>query len=326
MNSIRGGSSRSRDLLRDMIKERHPSSGQWLFDSPEFQRWAADQCDTPIFWLNGRHGAGKSFLCATAIDRMRQGLNAPTIAVQFVKSGTEVSKVQVLQNLVYQMTRSLENVTNDVPDHIIALIEECKDDSGVLETLFPNVLSELDKTYIFIDGLDEASNGPDILDLVRFLIENSSKVPNKIRVWFGSQPLPQIEECMRKRYGTEIVEKEIQIIDTEADIKTYLAAAIPEPVSGDKFARLLLQAGMETEVEGSFLWASSMIYDLKEKAEDAEDMMRLAFRGLPTKMDDIYRGIISEYKKQDRTKRFLHSTLPLWKLVFMPVLSIASAD
>ena len=49
---------------------------------------------------------------------------------------------------------------------------------------------------------------------------------------------------------------------------------------------------METEIEGSFLWASSMISDLKEKAEDAEDMMRLALRGLPTEMDDIYRGII----------------------------------
>lgn len=309
-----------------MIKERHPSSGEWFFDCPEFQRWTADPGDTPILWLNGRHGAGKSFLCAAAIARMRQGPNAPTTAIQFLKRGTEVSKAHVLQNLVYQLTRSLETVANDVPDHIIALIEECKDDSGVLETLIPTILSELDKTYIFIDGLDEASNGPDILELVRFLIEEVAKVPNKVKVWFGSQPLPQIEEYMRKLHITKVVEKEIQVTDTETDIKTYFAAAIPESVNGDEFAGILVRACMETEVEGSFLWASSMISDLKEKAEDAEDMMRLAFRGLPTKMDDIYRGIIAEYKKQDRTKRFLHSSLPLWKLVFVPGVFVASAD
>lgn len=299
-----------------MIKERHPSSCEWLFDSPEFQRWTADECDAQIFWLNGRHGAGKSFLCATAIERMRQGSNAPTTAFQFLKKGTEVSKVHILQNLVYQLTRSLEAIRNDIPDHVIALIEECKDDNGVFQTLIPDLLSELDKTYIFIDGLDEASNDVDIKDLVDFLVAETAKVPHKTRLWFGSQPLPQIEDYMRKLHGTQIVEKEINMIDTEADIKAYFAAAIPESANGDRFARMLVQSSMETEVAGSFLWASSMISDLKEKAEDAEDMIQLALRGLPTKMDDIYRGIITEYKKQSKKRRALHSNLPLWKLVY----------
>ena len=298
-----------------MIKERHPSSCEWLFDSPEFQRWTADQCDAPIFWLNGRHGAGKSFLCATAIERMRQGPNAPTTAIQFLKKGTEVSKAHILENLVYQMTRSLEAVMNDIPDYIIALIEECKDDHGIFEILIPNLFSELDKTYVFIDGLDEASNASDIQDLVHFLVEETAKVPHKTKLWFSSQPLPQIEDYMRKMHSTQIVEKEINIIDTEADIKAYFAAAIPESANGDIFARMLVKSCMETEVAGSFLWASSMISDLKEKAEDAEDMIHLARRGLPAKMDDIYRGIIAEYKMKSNMRRALHSNLPLWKLV-----------
>ena len=247
---------------------------------------------------------------------MRQESNAPTTAIQFLKKGTEVSKVHILQNLGYQLTRSLEAVRNDVPDHIIALIEECKDDHGVFETLISNLLSELDKTYIFIDGLDEASNDLDIRDLVHFLIAETAKVQHKTRLWFGSQPLPQIEDYMRKLHSTQIVEKEINIIDTEADIKASFAAAIPESANGDKFARMLVQSSMETEVAGSFLWASSMISDLKEQAEDAEDMIKLACRGLPTKMDDIYRGIITEYEKQSKKRRALHANLPLWKLVY----------
>ena len=315
INSIRGDTSRSRDLLREMLKERHPKSGEWLFDSLEFQKWTADQSDTPVFWLNGRHGAGKSFLCAAAVERIRERPNTPTVAIQFLKKGTEISKWHVLQNLVYQMTRSLETTVNDVPDHIIALIEDSKDDSSALQTLIPNLVANLEKIYIFIDGLDEASNGPDIQDLVHFLVQEAIRAPDKMRIWFGSQPMPQIEECMRNLHSTAIVEREIHVVDTEADIKTYFASSISKSVDGEEFAQTLIETCMETEVEGSFLWASAMISDLKEKAEDAEDMMRLAFRGLPTKMDDIYRGIVAEYKKQDRTKRFLHSSLPLWKLV-----------
>lgn len=119
---------------------------------------------------------------------------------------------------------------------------------------------------------------------------------------------------MRKSHGRYVVEKAMTITDTEADIKTYFASAMPQSVrDGDRFAQCLIKSCMETEVEGSFLWASSMISDLTEKAEDADDMMRLAFRGLPTKMDDIYRGIIAEYQKEDRTQRLVHPSLPLWK-------------
>lgn len=314
ISSIRGDSSRSIDLLRDMIKERHPSSCEWLFDSPDFRKWSAEQCDTPVFWLNGMHGAGKSFLCSAAIERIRRSASAPNTAIQYLKKGMEVSKSHILQNIAYQMIKALEAAHDDVPDDIVKLIEECKDDSGLFDSLVTCLFSEFERVYIFIDGLDEASNGSDIQALVQFLVAESIRTPNKVRLWFGSQPLPQIEQYMRKSAANNLVEKAMQVVDTEADIKTYLESAIPESVSnGSEFAQVLVQSCIETEVEGSFLWASSMISDLKEKAEDADDMVRLALRGLPTRMDDVYRGIIEEYKKQDRTKKLLHSNLPLWR-------------
>ena len=297
-----------------MIKERHPRSCEWLFGSPDLRKWSGEQCDTPVFWLNGMHGAGKSFLCSAAIEWIRRSANAPTTAIQYLKKGMEVSKSHILQNIAYQMTKALEAARDDVPDYIVRLIEDCKDDSGLFDSLVTCLFSELSKVYIFIDGLDEASNGSDIEALVQFLVEEAKRTPNKVRLWFGSQPLPQIEQYMRKLAGNHLVEKVMQVVDTKADIKTYFESAIPESFSnGSEFARVLVQSCMETEVEGSFLWASSMISDLKEKAEDADDMIRLALRGLPTRMDDVYRGIIEEYKKQDRTKKLLHSKLPLWR-------------
>ena len=297
-----------------MIKERHPTSCEWLFSSLEFRKWNADKCNVPIFWLNGMHGAGKSFLCSAAIEWIRRSANAPTTVIQYLKRGMEVSKSHVLKNISYQMTRALEASCEDVPDYIVKLIEECKDDSGLFDSLVSCLFSELEMTYIFIDGLDEASSGSDIQALVKFLTGEATRMPNKIRLWFGSQPLPQIEEYMKKSAGNQLVEKSMLVVDTKADIQTYLESAIPESVSnGTEFAQVLVKSSMESEVEGSFLWASSMISDLREKAEDADDMIRLALRGLPTRMDDVYRGIIEDYKKQDKTKKLLHSNLPLWR-------------
>ena len=298
-----------------MIKERHPGSCEWLFSSSEYYQWSADQTETPIFWLHGMHGAGKSFLCSAAIEKIRENSNAPSCtAIQYLKKGMEVSKSHVLQNLAYQMTKALEAACDDVPDSIVRLIEECKDDTGLFDSLICCLLSEVEKTYIFIDGLDEAPNGSDIQSLVEFLVEEAIRMPDKMRLWFGSQPLPQIEEYVRKSHGSHLVEKSMQLEDTSADIQAYLESAIPESISnGTEFARVVVQSCMETEVHGSFLWASSMISDLKERAEDADDMIRLALRGLPTRMDDVYQGIIEEYKKQDKTRKSLHSNLPLWR-------------
>lgn len=268
-----------------MTKERHPSSCTWLFKSQEYKEWCAINNDIPIFWLSGRHGAGKSFLCGAAIEEIRRDARRPHVAIQFLRKGMEVSKFHVLQNLAYQLTKSLEAADGDLPDEITPLLEACKDDKGFFERLIPLLFARIQMAYIFIDGLDEASNWKDLQELVEFLVHEAVKAPGKIRVWFGSQPLPQIEECLAKNHGMHVIEKAVYIADTEADIKTYLASAIPESISdGSDFAQSLVHSSLETEVEGSFLWASSMISDLKEKAEDVDDMVRLARRRLPTRM------------------------------------------
>lgn len=47
----------------DASTDRHPGTGKWLLQHPKFQAWFdITYCMTPVLWLNGKPGAGKSRL------------------------------------------------------------------------------------------------------------------------------------------------------------------------------------------------------------------------------------------------------------------------
>lgn len=104
----------------------------------------------------------------------------------------------------------------------------------------------------------------------------------------------------------------LSIQDTSDDIRRYLYYSVPDSTADkmkDLFANIMLTAAMATEVEGSFLWASSMLEDLKMRADDADDLLKLASEGLPEKMSDLYDRVIARIKQKDGGSK----TLPLWK-------------
>jgi predicted RNA-binding protein YlqC (UPF0109 family) len=194
-----------------------------------------------------------------------------------------------------------------------------REDSRSIESLIHFVLLELPFTYIFIDGLDETDyieqqsllssyRQDDIPELISFIIKEAVDFPNKVRVWCSSQFSPRIQEYLCRSRKDAVVELHLQRKDTEDDIEQYLHSAIPGSTANG-FVRILITAAMATEVEGSFLWASSMLADLKERAEDSDDMIKLASEGLPKKMNELYTRTISRIKQRDGGEK----ELPLWK-------------
>jgi hypothetical protein len=305
------------------MKERHPGTCEWLFEHDHFQTWAVEDSKSPVLWLNGKHGVGKSFLCAAAIDFIRGNPPSKRVAFQFLTKDQYISRTQLLRNLAYQLLDCLITWITETPTSLEPFLQINKDDSDSLERLIHFVLLELPFTYIFIDGLDEADytesqlwgsshrHNKEVQDFVTFLIQETVQFPGKLRLWCSSQPSPRVQEYLCKsEWKALITEIPLQIQDTADDIQRYLLSAIPDSTPDTTpFARMLITSTIATEVEGSFLWASSMLHDLREEAEDTDDLIRLAGEGLPQKMSDLYSKAINRMKKQDGG----HKRLPLWK-------------
>jgi hypothetical protein len=310
-------------IFNSVLKERHPGTCEWLFEHEIFQTWAAEEIKSPVLWLNGKHGAGKSFLCASAIDFIRGSPPSKRVAFQFLTKDQYIPRTQLLRNLAYQLLDCLIVKSVETPASLEPFLQINKDDSGSLERLINFVLLELPFTYIFIDGLDEADYtegqllspahryNKDIPDFVTFLIQEAVQFPGKLRLWCSSQPLPGVQDYLcQPEWKDVITEIPLQIEDTADDIQRYLLAAVPDTTPDTtSFARTLITSTIATDVEGSFLWASSMLRDLKDEAEDTDDLIRLANEGLPREMSGLYTKAINRMKKQDGGNK----KLPLWK-------------
>ncbi|KAF5856279.1 hypothetical protein ETB97_007635 [Aspergillus alliaceus] len=77
-----------------------------------------------------------------------------------------------------------------------------------------------------------------------------------------------------------------------------------------ELAQDFLRSAIETEVKRRFLWASLMLVELKNTADDDDDddKIELVMRRLPTKMSEFYGKIIARTQKRGGGKE-----QPLWK-------------
>lgn len=67
------------------IRNDCPNSGKWLLTVPKFRSWFdPDFCSTPLLWINGIPGAGKSVLASVIVEEARK-LKPATVAFFYCK-------------------------------------------------------------------------------------------------------------------------------------------------------------------------------------------------------------------------------------------------
>ncbi|KAF4837594.1 Ankyrin-3 [Colletotrichum siamense] len=82
----------TQDTLQDLLSRRHPGSGLWLVESEAFGNWVNDRSEE-LLWITGLPGAGKSVLCATAVETLSSMMHLPgAIMVYFFCSFEESEK------------------------------------------------------------------------------------------------------------------------------------------------------------------------------------------------------------------------------------------
>ncbi|KAK3941751.1 hypothetical protein QBC46DRAFT_448417 [Diplogelasinospora grovesii] len=171
-DGIKASDSSSKDSFEKAAHDHLPGTCEWLFHRAEFNAWVRKDSEKPVLWLNGKHGAGKTVLCAAATRRLPQlgqGTSSPAGNSDIKHSSPNPPSPVIIQ-------------TNPRRAGGIA-------------------------THIFVDGLDEAeyAENPkreganstarppdDVRDFVQFLIQEAWKTPAKVRVWLSSQPLRDI--------------------------------------------------------------------------------------------------------------------------------------
>ncbi|KAH7163352.1 hypothetical protein B0J13DRAFT_634582 [Dactylonectria estremocensis] len=164
---------RSRDVLRwldpynskfqhnSCRKAKFSGSGQWLLEDRGFKNWFDPvYCTTPLLWLNGIPGAGKTVLASTIIDEIQTLVKTDQVRLAyFYCRGIDNSR-----NTFEAVGRGLlSQLMRDDEDLLLQLYEKGNLQSGeavlrdasMTKELLDVALDSQKTTYIVIDGIDE---------------------------------------------------------------------------------------------------------------------------------------------------------------------------
>jgi hypothetical protein len=190
----------AQDLYDAISKKRVAGTGDWIRDEYFFQSWMRKL--TPILWISGNPGAGKSFLSANIISLLReenpQGVQSTThvsVGYFFFKDTTPDTRSfhQALCDLAFQISQNDDAYRK----HLLMACQSSEDIKTIPSAwrkLFlefyvdgPDTNSSL---YMVMDGIDEAydEERKTFLELVKDILPGGDHQQGRIQLAIIGRP------------------------------------------------------------------------------------------------------------------------------------------
>lgn len=202
---------------------------QWLFDSVEY--WL-EQSTSPIFWLTGSPGTGKSTFAAKLMHHSRSVvIGYYSCDFQRHNSSMEAALVAV-RTLAFQ-------IASRIPDYRTKLIHQYLISSGKIQSRSPHDLfeylimeplsvagkiPEATRYCIVIDGLDEAGNNSQGNILAEVLFKFASRLPPWIGMVVTSRPEPYL---LRMIPQISLVTESLDSPQNISDLEQWFSVKLP---------------------------------------------------------------------------------------------------
>ncbi|KAF7358499.1 HET-domain-containing protein [Mycena venus] len=198
----------------------HKDTGSWLLHDDRFVKWKA----TPgSLWIKGISGTGKSVLSSTVIEEITRACpNQSAVAFFYFDFRNEQQRMDImLRSIIWQLSgrspspySSLERLYKSLGNGTIH--PQPADLQGVLEDL----LSELDQTYMIIDGLDECRK-TDWKPLIEFIHSLQHPTKNALHLLFTSQLFEEFQKAFK-----DVTFIELGSAVSTRDIRSFVGSTV----------------------------------------------------------------------------------------------------
>ncbi|KAK4460162.1 hypothetical protein QBC42DRAFT_230113 [Cladorrhinum samala] len=288
------------------------NTGGWLFDHPDYQKWAVgEDIDTHkgLLLLRGQPGAGKSTLMAEAVRRSGyyeqaySGAEHLTAAFFFNARGGELehSVSGQFRSLLYQLLphyrQDLHQLTRMWKEGLLG----CRENGWAeaeLRSMFTSLVNVAGRKriFVFIDALDECDDEIEAWQLALFwrqVTNSANKLMIQLNVCLSSRHFPYISltSCL-----------EISVDDhNQHDIQTYVDQRI-SLAARDEIQWESLKTAILAQSSGVFLWAVLVVDDVLRSWDAGEDVAHLyrIISEVPRTIKDLYAKILGQITSEER--------------------------
>ncbi|KAF5139372.1 Vegetative incompatibility protein HET-E-1 [Metarhizium anisopliae] len=278
---------------------------RWIFDNTAFQRWRDDQ-QSRVLWIKGDPGKGKTMLLCGIINELQK--QAANQVVYFFCQGTDSrlnKATAVLRGLVYVLV--------DQQSALVSHIRKKYDNAGkqlfedlnawdALSEIFQNMLRDpsLKSTYFIVDALDECTT--DLPQLLNLIVQTSSS-ESRAKWIVSSRNEISIERVLRldesrTRLSLELKENAEQVSRAVAEYIRHGVSELVE-IQNDKHLQEKVRDKMQRKANGTFLWVSLVIKELKDENVMSWDFLKVLDE-MPADLKDLYGRMLGRIERLTR--------------------------
>ncbi|KAI0123678.1 hypothetical protein BJ170DRAFT_640053 [Xylariales sp. AK1849] len=290
------------------IRSMCPDAGRWLIDDDHrFKQWFDPKfCLTPLLWVSGIPGAGKTILASVVVDEVRK-LADVSIAYFYCKhrDNTRNSFLSVAKSVLAQLLQGNKELLPYFHEKASISPTACLSSMAVAKELLGVALNSGKTTYVILDGLDECERPArkELSTWFKAEVEStSSNNTNDIRCLFISQD----DGVARKDLG-QVPSIKITSADTRSDMRAFASTwhvRIEKkfgviPGGGHNFTQIIMD-----RAKGMFLFAKLLAEFMIDQPSRDALIKELDPTRLPIKLDDMYDRILGRIKEA-RTESFI---------------------
>jgi hypothetical protein len=233
-------------------RQRHQSrTGDWLLKSSQYTNWKKGALSH--VWMYGKAGCGKTILCSTAIEDVRNTCKQdPDTSFAFFYFSFSDERKQsdgdLLRSLVAQLgwmepglsmlRQAYKNARQSVPG------------PDELEKILSASIRSCSKVYLLVDALDECPEDNGTRQSVLARIERLTQDASNLKIFTTSRELDRIRKSMEA-----LAAEPLRVITraVDADIQTYLSTELSRDRNLNELSpevRTLIESTIASQADG----------------------------------------------------------------------------
>ncbi|PLB49766.1 WD40 repeat-like protein [Aspergillus steynii IBT 23096] len=269
---------------------------RWIVQSSELDMWRTSN-EPRLLWMKGGPGKGKTMATISLVDLYtRQTSPEESFCYFFCQNKIPHlnNASSVLRALVWKLLWTHRRLVKYVPDEYRSKrdhgkeIFESPNAFAILTTMLAAILTdrELEKVLVVIDAVDECENG--MVDLLEWILEQSSNSSSKARWLLSSRSTSQIEEILRPgnyKFCLDLDANEARVADAVSYLIEVKMQQIAERKGLTPIDRSEIQAMLKQKSESTFLWVALVCQRLQGISRRR---MKKELEGFPPGLGPLY--------------------------------------
>lgn len=322
-------------LYTEYTEDMLQSSGEWLLTEQRFKDWLERK--SPILWVAGGPGTGKSYLSAAMISKLRQNYFQNNASVGFFYIKEDDQDLQDLSNILKSIAYQIASVDSLFQAHVLkavsrpeAIVSPRKIWGNLFLDFYLHTEDNSTPAVVVIDGLDEAPAKmiKQLFRLLGDLADPPQKRPVLLCAVFGRPDLGE--------YIEPVFETSLSIIEigakNEHDIGLFIKKHLPEIQVVRQTLRLrtrMAATKLAREIRNSIMAkADGMFFKVKLIMDQIHDKERAssvfeAIENAPPQLEGMIRRLFDRLAVKEDVDNDVLNEILLWVALTKRPLTVA---